>query len=86
MPPFFKFNLRSPSGIATCTAVHAIRRFRRQYCSRGSNSDKYTLLLYLFQADLIWCDDTFKLNNITGIICDYELSTMPFSTAQPFLH
>ena len=46
LPPFLYFNLSSPSGIATCAALHAIRRFRRQYCSRGSNSDKYTLLLY----------------------------------------
>ncbi len=41
---FFSFNLSSPSGIATCTALHAIRRFRRQYCSRGSNSGKYAEL------------------------------------------
>ncbi len=32
--------LSSLSGIATCSALHAIRRFRRQYCSQGSNSDK----------------------------------------------
>ncbi len=45
LPPSFYFNLSSPSGIATCTALHAIRRFRRQYCSRCSNLDNYTLLL-----------------------------------------
>ncbi len=42
----FYFNLSSLSGIANCTALRAIRRFRRQYCSRCSNSDKNTLLLY----------------------------------------
>ena len=46
LPPFFNFNFSSLSGIATCTALRAIRRFRRQYCSRCSNSDKYTLLWY----------------------------------------
>jgi hypothetical protein len=49
---FFYFNLSSPSGLATCTALHAIHRFRRQYCSRGSNSDKYTLLLYIIREIL----------------------------------
>jgi hypothetical protein len=52
LPPFFYLNLSSPSGIATCTALHAIRRFRRQYCSRGSNLDKYTLLLYIIREIL----------------------------------
>jgi hypothetical protein len=42
----FYFNLSSPSSIATCTALLAIRRFRRQYGSRRSDSDKYALLLY----------------------------------------
>jgi hypothetical protein len=46
---FFYFNFSSPSDIATCTALHEIRRFRRQYCSRCSNSDKYTLLLYFLK-------------------------------------
>jgi hypothetical protein len=32
-PPFFSFNLSSPSGIATCTALRAICGFRRQHCS-----------------------------------------------------
>ena len=50
----FYFNLSSPSGIAICTALHAIRRFRRLYCSRGSNSDKYTLLLYIFWIFLMF--------------------------------
>jgi hypothetical protein len=48
----FYFNLSSPSGIATCTALYAIRRFRRQYCSRSSNQDKYTLLLYIIKRFL----------------------------------
>jgi hypothetical protein len=39
----FYFNLSSLSGIATCTVLHAIRRIRRQYCSRRSNSDKSVL-------------------------------------------
>jgi hypothetical protein len=44
--PFFSFNLSSPSGIATCTALRAIRRFRRQNCNRSSDSDKFTFLLH----------------------------------------
>jgi hypothetical protein len=46
LPPFFSFNLSFPSGIATCTALRAIRRFRRQHCSRSSDSNKFTLLLH----------------------------------------
>ncbi len=41
----FNLNLTSPNGIATCTALHAICRFRRQYCSRNSNRDKITFFL-----------------------------------------
>ncbi len=48
LPNFFYFNLSSPSGIATWTALQAICRFLRQYCSRRSNSDKYTLILYFW--------------------------------------
>jgi hypothetical protein len=44
-PPFFSFNLSSPSRIATCTALLAIRRFCRQHCSRSSYPDKSTFLL-----------------------------------------
>ncbi len=29
----FYFNLSSPSGIATCIALHAFRRFRRQFAA-----------------------------------------------------
>jgi hypothetical protein len=43
---FLFFNLSSASGIATCTALRAIRRFRRQHCSRSSDSDKFTFLLH----------------------------------------
>jgi hypothetical protein len=42
---FFIFYFSSHRGIATCIALHAFRRLRRQYCSRRSNSDIYTLLL-----------------------------------------
>jgi hypothetical protein len=52
----FYFNLSSLSGIATCAALHAIRRFRRQYCSRCSNSDKYTLLLYFLDFSSVLTD------------------------------
>ena len=52
----FQFFLSSPSGIATCAALHAIRRFRRQYCSRCSNSDKYTLLLYFLDFSSVLID------------------------------
>ena len=56
LPLFFYFNLSSPSGIATCAALHAIRRFRRQCCSRCSNTDKYTLLLYFLDFPSILTD------------------------------
>jgi hypothetical protein len=46
LPPFFSFNLSSPSGIAFCTALCAIRRFRVQHCSRSSDPDKFTFLLH----------------------------------------
>jgi hypothetical protein len=36
---FFFILIVSPSGIATCIALHAICRFRKQYCSQSSNSD-----------------------------------------------
>ncbi len=52
----FYFNLSSPSGIATCTALHANRRFHRLYCSRCSNSDKYTLLLYFLDFSSVLTD------------------------------
>jgi hypothetical protein len=42
----FSFYLSSPSGIATCAALHAIRRFRRQHCSRSSDPDNFTFLLH----------------------------------------
>ena len=54
LPPFFNFNFSSLSGIATCTALRAIRRFRRQYCSRCSNSDKYTLLWYFLNFSSVF--------------------------------
>jgi hypothetical protein len=46
LPPFFYFNLSSVSGIATCTVLRAIRRFRRQHCSRSSDPDIFTFLLH----------------------------------------
>ncbi len=51
---FFYFNLSSLGGIAACTALRAIRRFRRQYCSRCSNSDKYTLLWYFLNFSSVF--------------------------------
>jgi hypothetical protein len=54
LPPFFYFNLSSLSGIATCTALRAIRRFRRQYCSRCSNSNKYTSLWYFLNFSSVF--------------------------------
>jgi hypothetical protein len=52
----FYFNLSSLGGIATRTALHAIRRFHRQYWSRCSNSDKYTLLLYFMNFSYVLRD------------------------------
>ncbi len=49
LPAIFYSNLNCPSGIATCMALYAIRGFRRQYCSRSSNPDKYIFFLY-FQS------------------------------------
>ena len=46
LPPFLSFNLSSPRGIATCTALRAIRRFRRQHCSRALIQEKYIFLLH----------------------------------------
>jgi hypothetical protein len=46
LPPFFNFDLSSPSEIAACNAFHAILGFRRQYCSGGCNSDKYIFVMY----------------------------------------
>jgi hypothetical protein len=46
LPPFLNFNLSSPSGIANCTALRAIRRFRWQHCIRSSDPDKFTFLLH----------------------------------------
>ncbi len=54
LPLFLNFNLSSLSGIATCTALCAIRRFHRQYCSRCSNSDKYTLLWYFLNFSSVF--------------------------------
>jgi hypothetical protein len=47
LPQFFDFNLSPSRGIATSTALHAIRRFLRQYCSRSSDPDKVTFFLHL---------------------------------------
>ena len=46
LSPFFSFNFSSSSGIATSTALHAIRRFHRQYCSRRSDPDQFTFFLH----------------------------------------
>jgi hypothetical protein len=43
-------------GISTRTALHAIRRFNRQYCSQCFNSDKYTLLLYFMNFSYVLRD------------------------------
>jgi hypothetical protein len=63
-PEFFYSNLSFPSSIATCTALHAIRRFRRQYCSRSSNTDKYIFFLY-FQNFLLFSERGKKLLYVT---------------------
>jgi hypothetical protein len=55
-PPFFSFNLSSPSGIATCTALRAIRRFRRQHCSCSSDPDKFTSLLHVQNFSSVFRD------------------------------
>ncbi len=60
-------NLSSPSGIATCNALHTIRWLRRQYCRRRSHSDKYTL--YFFSEFSSVFRDIFRgsgLFHVTG--------------------
>ena len=52
--PFFSFYLSSPSGTATCTALRAIRRFRRQHCSRSSDPDKFTFLLHFLNFSSVF--------------------------------
>jgi hypothetical protein len=49
----FSLNLSSPSSIATCTVLHAIRRFRRQHCGRSSDPEKFTFLL-AFSEFFLW--------------------------------
>jgi hypothetical protein len=56
LPPFLNFNLSSPSGIATCTALSAIRRFRRQHCSRSSDPDKFTFLLHFLNFSSVFVE------------------------------
>jgi hypothetical protein len=50
----FSFHLSSPSGIATCTALRAIRRFRRQHCSRRFDPDKFTFLLHFLNFSSVF--------------------------------
>jgi hypothetical protein len=82
LPPFFYFNLNSLGGIATCTALHAIRRFRRQYCSRCSNSDKYTLLLYFMNFSYVLRDILRGrgLFHVTGL-CKHLFERVPFCSS-----
>ena len=80
LPTFFNFNLSSPSDIATCTALHAIRKFRRQYCSRCSNADKYSLLLYFinFSYVLRYILRGRGLFHVTGLFKNlFEMVTCP---------
>jgi hypothetical protein len=60
----FYSDLNSPSGIATCTALHAIRRFCRQYCSRTSNPDKY-ISFCIFRIFLIFSERGKELLHVT---------------------
>jgi hypothetical protein len=52
----FYFNFSSPSGIAACTHLHAICGFRRQYCSRRSNSYKFTVFSYFHNFSSLFRD------------------------------
>jgi hypothetical protein len=64
LPAFFCSNLSCPSSITTCTALHAIRRFHRQYCSRSSNPDKYIFFL-IFKIFLLFSERGKELCNVT---------------------
>ncbi len=61
---FFYSNLSCPSGIATCTALHAFSRFRRQYCSRSSNPDN-TFSFSIFIIFLLFSDRGKELFHVT---------------------
>jgi hypothetical protein len=62
---FFYSNLCCPIGIATCTALHAIRRFHRQYCSRSSKPDKYIFFLYFLNFSSIFREEGKELFHVT---------------------
>jgi hypothetical protein len=66
--PFFSFYLSSPSGTATCTALRAIRRFRRQHCSQSSDPDKFTFLLHFQKFSSVFREilNGKRLFHITG--------------------
>jgi hypothetical protein len=71
LPPFFSFNLSSPSGIANCTALRAIRRFRRQHCSRSSDSDKFTFLLHFQNFSSVF-REILKGNELFHVTCKFK--------------
>jgi hypothetical protein len=64
LPAFFYSDLNCPSGIATCTALHAIRRFRKEYCSRSSHPDKY-ISFCIFRIFLIFSERGKELLHVT---------------------
>jgi hypothetical protein len=53
LPPFFYFNLSSPSGIATCIALHAIRRFPGRKFAAGALIQTNTLYYCILSARFI---------------------------------
>ncbi len=63
LPAFFYSNLSCPSGIAT--ALHAILRFRMQYCSRSSDPDKYIFFLYFRNFSYIFSEKEKELFHAT---------------------
>ncbi len=66
----FSFILSSPSGIETWTALHVIRRFRRQCGSRRSDTDNYTLLLYsIFRIFLLFSERFFHVSGKCKHLC-----------------
>jgi hypothetical protein len=54
LPPILSFKFRYPSGMTACTALHAIRIFHRQYCSRSSDIDKFTFFLHFLNFSSVF--------------------------------
>jgi hypothetical protein len=64
LPAFFYSNLCCPSGIATCTALHAVRRFRRQIAA-GALNQTNTFSFCIFRIFLLFSERGKELFHVT---------------------